>query len=161
MNSSRHCPAPRPVRLRPAAFTLIELLVVISIIAVLAGLVVGLAPMANRRMKEARIRAELAALTSAIDSYKAKYGVYPPDNYDPVRKQSNPVLNSLFYELTGVLVDNQAQKLITVDDNVAINPDVFLTYFGREGVRNSVPRIPGPDNARVKLDREQKKLLLR
>lgn len=161
MNSSRHSPDRRPDRSRSDAFTLIELLVVISIIAVLAGLVVGLAPMANRRMKEARIRAELAAMTSAIDSYKAKYGVYPPDNYDPIRKQSNPAQTSLFYELTGVLVDNQAGKLITVDDNLAIDPADFLRHFGREGVRNSIPRIPAPANAQVKLDREQKKSLLR
>jgi len=60
------------------AFSLIELLVVISIIAVLAGLVVGVAPVASKRMREARIRAELAALVTAIESYKAKYGVYPP-----------------------------------------------------------------------------------
>ncbi len=161
MNSSRPRTAPRPVHRRPDAFTLIELLVVISIIAVLAGLVVGLAPMANRRMKEARVRAELAALVSAIDAYKAKYGVFPPDNYDPVRKQSNPVLNPLFYELTGVLVDNQRQKLVTVDDNVAIDPNVFLRYFGREGVLNSVPRIPGSNADQVRLDREQKKALMR
>ncbi|MFM7817505.1 MAG: type II secretion system protein, partial [Verrucomicrobiota bacterium] len=54
------------------AFSLIELLVVISIIAVLAGLVVGVAPVASKRMREARIRAELAALVTAIESYKAK-----------------------------------------------------------------------------------------
>ena len=53
------------------AFSLIELLVVISIIAVLAGLVVGVAPVAGKRMREARIRAELAALVTAIESYKA------------------------------------------------------------------------------------------
>jgi prepilin-type N-terminal cleavage/methylation domain-containing protein len=38
------------------AFTLIELLTVISIIAVLAGMVVGLAPVASAKMKEARVR---------------------------------------------------------------------------------------------------------
>ena len=154
-------PAPRPVSRRADAFTLIELLVVISIIAVLAGFVVGLAPIANRRMKEARVRAELAAVAGAIDSYKAKFGVYPPDNYDPITKRSNPAQASLFYELTGVLVDNQKQRLIASDDNEEIDPNDFLKYFGRDGVLNSVPRIQGTAAQQVKLDREQKKQLMR
>jgi len=48
-----------------------------------------------------------------------------------------------------------------VDDNVAIDPNVFLRYFGREGVLNSVPRIPGSNADQVQLDREQKKALMR
>ena len=156
--------------LRPAArlsraaqaFTLVELLVVISIIAVLAGLVVGIAPSASRRMREARVRAELEGLIGAIEAYKARYGVYPPDNYDPVRRVSNPTLHSLYYELTGVLADNVRGVLLTADDNVAINPNVFLQYFGREGVLNSVPRIPASNPAdQHRLDREQKKRLMR
>ncbi|MBN8246962.1 MAG: type II secretion system protein [Verrucomicrobia bacterium] len=156
-----HSSAPRPAVQRTHAFTLIELLVVISIIAVLAGLVVGLAPMANKRMKEARIRTELAALVGAIEAYKAKFGVYPPDNYDPVRKQSNPARHGLFYELTGVLVDNQQRVLLPADDGITLSPDVFLNYFGREGVLNSAPRIPGTQADQARLDREQKKRLMR
>lgn len=145
-------------------FTLIELLVVISIIAVLAGLVVGIAPVAGKRMKEARIKTELAALVTAIESYRAKYGVYPPDNYDPARRITNPTLNSLYYELTGVLVDNNPKtpKLITADDNQSIDPDIFQKYFGREGVLNSAPRIAVTDPiTQQKLDKEQKKNLMR
>lgn len=160
MNSSR-LPASRPIDRRPDGFTLIELLVVISIISVLAGFVVGLAPLANRRMKEARVRTELAALVGAIEAYKTKYGVYPPDNYDPVLKRTNPTRNSLFYELTGVLVDNRLGRLVTADDQVMISPDVFLSHFGREGVLNSAPRIQGTTAEQAKLDREQKKSLMR
>lgn len=146
------------------AFTLIELLVVISIIAVLAGLVVGVAPVASKRMREARIKAELAALVAAIEAYKAKYGVYPPDNYDPIRRVTNPTVHSLYYELTGVLADNNPgnPRLLTADDNRAIDPDTFQTYFGREGVLNSAPRIPTTAGAaQHKLDVEQKKNLIR
>ena len=146
---------------RTAAFTLIELLVVISIIGVLAGLVVGLAPVVNRRMKEARIRTEMTALVGAIEAYKSRFGVYPPDNYDPVRRQSNPAQHSLFYELTGVLADNQNRQLVTSDDAQVIDPDVFLRFFGREGVLNSAPRVLGGPNDQVRLDREQNKLLMR
>lgn len=146
------------------AFSLIELLVVISIIAVLAGLVVGVAPVAGKRMREARIRAELAALVTAIESYKAKYGVYPPDNYNPTTRTTNPVLNPLFYELTGVLVDNNPAnpRLLTADDGLAIKPETFLQFFGREGVLNSIPRIPVADPVQQnRLDRDQKRKLVR
>jgi len=151
----------RPVVARAHAFTLIELLVVISIISVLAGLVVGLAPAANRRMKEARIRTELAALVGAIEAYKTRFGVYPPDNYDPVLKRSNPVQHSLFYELTGVLVDNQKRTILPDESSPGLTPEVFLKYFGREGVLNSVPRIQGSSGEQARLDREQRKRLMR
>ncbi|HAB15086.1 MAG TPA: type II secretion system protein [Verrucomicrobiota bacterium] len=143
------------------AFTLIELLVVISIIAVLAGLVVGIAPAASQRMKDARVRSELAALVTAIESYKAKYGVYPPDNYDPTNRVTNPTLNSLYYELTGVLADNQQGKLIAEDGSAVIDPADFQRYFGREGVLNSLPRAQGTAAMQNRLDRDQRKTLLR
>src|SRR5688572_24620995 len=75
----------RGVRLRsrrhPLAFTLIELLVVISIIALLASLIVGLAAYAGRSNIRTRVRAELNQVITAIDAYKAHFGHYPPDNY--------------------------------------------------------------------------------
>ena len=125
-----------------AAFTLIELLTVISIIAVLAGLVVGLAPVAGTRIRESRLKAELNALVSAIETYKAKYGVYPPDNYDPVRNVVNPALNPLFYELTGVIVVNNGDTgyFETVDDNQRFLPATAQTFFNRDGFVNAATR---------------------
>src|SRR5438034_1053463 len=95
------------MRGRPA-FTLIELLVVIAIIGLLAGLVVGGTRYAGSKMKENRVRAELNALVTAIEAYHAKFNQYPPDN---VAMKSpfvivNPVTNSLYYELTGVIVED-------------------------------------------------------
>ncbi|MFM7555193.1 MAG: type II secretion system protein, partial [Verrucomicrobiota bacterium] len=80
MRSRRPSPPclPEPLR-RAAAFTLLELLVVMSIIGILAGMVVGLAPAAATKMKESRVRAELAQLVTLIEAYKARFGVYPPD----------------------------------------------------------------------------------
>src|SRR5205823_6066973 len=90
-----------------SAFTLIELLVVIGIIALLAGLAVGGSKYASTKMKESRIRAELHALVTAIEAYHAEFNQYPPDNVvrrDPILV--NPVTNALYYELTGVIVDD-------------------------------------------------------
>lgn len=87
-------------------FTLVELLTVIAIIGALAGLLVGLAPRASRKMKESRIQAELAQLVTAIDSYKAELGYYPPDNPVVTAGVTNYAVNQLFYELTGTVVTN-------------------------------------------------------
>lgn len=59
------------------AFTLLELLAVIMIIAILAGIVIGVGRRAAESGKTARARAELAALGAALEAYKRAYGDYP------------------------------------------------------------------------------------
>jgi len=91
------------------AFTLLELLMVIAVIGIVASLLVGLAPAASVRMKESMTRTELQRLVTAIEAYKAKYGVYPPDNiqgYFQGFPIVNAVTNALYYELSGVYVVN-------------------------------------------------------
>ena len=58
-------------------FTLIELLVVIAIIAILAGLVLQTAGFVQRKGATSRAEAEVAALSAALESYKADMGDYP------------------------------------------------------------------------------------
>ena len=61
-------------------FTLIELLVVISIIMILAGLTLSLFTYANTKAGSDRARAEISALSLAIESYKIENGDYPRDD---------------------------------------------------------------------------------
>jgi len=58
-------------------FTLIELLVVIAIIAILAGLVLNTAGYIQKKGASSRAEAEIAALTVALENYKADNGDYP------------------------------------------------------------------------------------
>ena len=58
-------------------FTLIELLVVITIIAILAGLVLQTAGYVQKKAARSRAEAEIAALSAALESYKADMGDYP------------------------------------------------------------------------------------
>jgi type II secretion system protein G len=60
-----------------SGFTLIELLIVIAIIAILAGLTLSTLGYVNRKGAESRARAEVAALSAAIESYKIDFGAYP------------------------------------------------------------------------------------
>jgi type II secretory pathway pseudopilin PulG len=60
-----------------SAFTLIELLVVIAIIIILAGLILTTAGYVQRKGARARAETEIAAMSAAIESYKADNGIYP------------------------------------------------------------------------------------
>src|SRR5262245_56945536 len=100
-------PAQSAFRNRTSGFTLVELLTLIVIIGLLASLTVGVAGLASQRSKVSRTRAELARLDLAIRDYTARFGFYPPDNViNPNDLTQNPVINQLYYELSGAVVDN-------------------------------------------------------
>ena len=61
------------------AFTLIELIVVVSIIAVLGALVLSTAGYARKKGARARAETEIAAMSAALENYKADNGIYPRD----------------------------------------------------------------------------------
>ncbi len=58
------------------AFTLIELLVVIAIIIILAGLILSTAGYVQKKGARARAETEIAAMSAALESYKADNGIY-------------------------------------------------------------------------------------
>ena len=127
---------------RATAFTLIELLVVIGIIALLAALVVGGTKYTGTKMKENRIRTELKALATAIEAYHAKYNHYPPDNVvvrTPPVIIVNPVTNSLYYELTGVIVEDRPTGGTFRSPNRSEKFGSFTLqqYFGVDGIENA------------------------
>ncbi|MCX7869315.1 MAG: prepilin-type N-terminal cleavage/methylation domain-containing protein [Terrimicrobiaceae bacterium] len=75
-------------------FTLIELLVVIAIIAILAGLVLSTAGFIQRKGATSRAEAEIAALSAALESYKADMGDYP--RRTNANSGANPGTNNAF-----------------------------------------------------------------
>lgn len=60
-----------------AGFTLIEMLVVIVIIGILAALTIGATKYAWTKAGTSRAQAEIAALETALESYKIDTGIYP------------------------------------------------------------------------------------
>ena len=62
-----------------AAFTIIELLVVIAIIIILASLILGTVGYVQKKGARSRAETEIAAMSAALESYKADNGIYPRD----------------------------------------------------------------------------------
>jgi len=61
------------------AFTLIELIVVVSIIVVLSALVLSTAGYARKKGARARAETEIAAMSAALENYKADNAIYVRD----------------------------------------------------------------------------------
>ena len=93
------------------AFTIIELLVVLAIILGLAGLILATSSYVQAKGKRTRAETEIAALSAALESYKADNGVYPTDNVTnalDARTMVNPTASQytgaslfLYRELSG------------------------------------------------------------
>src|SRR3954453_23526584 len=67
-------------RPRSTAFTILELLVVITIIIILAGLTIATMNYVQTKARRSRAEAEIAAISAALENYKADNGVYPRDD---------------------------------------------------------------------------------
>src|SRR5467141_1035660 len=64
---------------RHNAFTLIELVVVFGLILVLTGLVLSTVGYVRKKGARARAETEIAAMSAALESYKADNAAYPRD----------------------------------------------------------------------------------
>src|SRR5207249_6838409 len=60
-----------------SAFTLIELIVVTTVIIILTGLVLSTVGYVQKKGARARAETEIAAMSAALESYKADNGIYP------------------------------------------------------------------------------------
>src|SRR5207302_7614232 len=61
------------------AFTIIELLVVITIIIILGSLILSTVGYVQKKGARSGAEAEIAAMSAALESYKADNGIYPRD----------------------------------------------------------------------------------
>lgn len=89
-----------------AAFTIVEVLVVMTIILVVAGLILSTSSYVHNKGARARAEAEIAAMSAALESYKADNGVYPDDptidpatDFNPADYQASSL--DLYKKLSG------------------------------------------------------------
>src|SRR6185503_2129320 len=128
---------------RARAFTLIELLVVIAVIGILAGLLLGVLPGMQARSVRGRVKAEMAALVTAIHNYKAKSNFFPPGD----NREGYP--NTLYYELTGTTNAPVGGALAFTPkfspSDAPLTAVQLKTAFGMDGFLNTAPAAEGTD----------------
>lgn len=119
---------------RLQGFTLIELLVVISVIGILASLIVGVSGVATTKARLSQTTALLNNVVTAIDSYQADRGSYPPD---AIFRNGvvNTATNQLFYELTGT-VYTPRRTYTSLSGSEEISRPQINRFFGRDGFQN-------------------------
>jgi prepilin-type N-terminal cleavage/methylation domain-containing protein len=83
-------------------FTIVELITVIAIIAILAALVLSTAGYVQKKGASSRAETEIAALTVALENYKADNGDYPHGTNANI---NNPPTNNTFL-LTSLMPTN-------------------------------------------------------
>jgi prepilin-type N-terminal cleavage/methylation domain-containing protein len=76
------------------AFTLVELLIVMAIILVLAGLILATSGYVQKKGKRSRAEAEIAAMSAALENYKADNGIYPRDGVTDGLDVTTPALSN-------------------------------------------------------------------
>ncbi|HXI69850.1 MAG TPA: type II secretion system protein [Verrucomicrobiae bacterium] len=121
------------------AFTLVELLVVISIIAILAAFTIPALRAFKRISIINQTRAEMANLETAIESYKAAYGFYPPSNPNDAR------INPLYFELLGTTNNNGVYYTLDGSANISANATTVMNAFGVSGFVNVMKSGTGED----------------
>ena len=135
-------------------FTLIEILTVAAIIAILAGISVGVIGLISNKNAEARTQATIKALELAIGQYKADTGcIYMPKGlyeYDASgpKELNKPIILKVTVgipdKLDGTLLKYMDQKLLNSASTV--KDDENVRYFVDGWGRPLVYRIPGKFN---------------
>jgi prepilin-type N-terminal cleavage/methylation domain-containing protein len=125
------------------AFTIVELLIVIAIILVLAGLILATSGYVQTKGRRSRAEAEIAAISAALENYKADNGVYPSDNdtkaLDPTTTTPNSYKAASSYLYSQMTGDDDA-------DPTTPPPTNPKNYFGSALKPNMLgPSPPGPN----------------
>src|SRR5205807_4725656 len=122
---------------RDSAVTIIELLVVIMIIMILAGLILSISSYVQNKGARARADTEIAAISAALESYRADNGIYPRDNpgnqytdnlnakvdADPTQSKYQNASLYLFFQLSGL--DASQQPVANMKSYFAFKPQML------------------------------------
>ncbi|MEJ0091432.1 MAG: type II secretion system protein [Limisphaerales bacterium] len=123
------------------AFTLIELLVVIAIIGILAAMSIPVLNGVARKKVLDRTRSEMAQIETAIDSFKAAYGFYPPSNpnYNPNNSATwdQAMISPLYFELLGSTNNNGTYYTLDGSAQIGAAYANMTNAFGVSGFINS------------------------
>jgi general secretion pathway protein G len=121
------------------AFTLIELIVVITVIVILTGLVLSTVGYVQKKAARSRAETEIAAMSAALESYKADNGVYPNNgdtnnldariNGDPRSTAYSQASLWLYKQLSG---DSSGNRSPTGKSYMDFKPKMLLPAGGAD-----------------------------
>jgi prepilin-type N-terminal cleavage/methylation domain-containing protein len=139
--------APKPAREARAlpriyGFTLVELLIVMAIILVLAGLILATSSYVQKKGRRSRAEAEIAAMSAALENYKADNGVYPSNT---ATTGLNPIDSAADYRTAS----SYLYSTLTGDDDADPTtpaPAAAKNYFGGALKPNMLGPIPSGPN---------------
>lgn len=112
-------------RAAATGLTLIELLVIMAIIAILAGMSLGVMKGVNERAARVQAEAELAALSLALETYKTQYGDYPQAGTTPVAPLGPAGAGSAQGQLFNALMGKLSPTLQTMDGRSYVETSRF------------------------------------
>src|SRR5260370_4419992 len=128
------------------AFTVIELLVVVAIIIILASLILSTVGYVQKKGAGSRTEAERAAISAALESYKADNGIYPrdaskTDHVDPATSPIPTAASQFLYEqLSGNSATN-LQPISGATSYFAFKPQMLFGTKDSNGNLTSVSYI--------------------
>ena len=133
----------------PRAFTIIEVLLVIAIIIILAGLILSTVGYVQKKGARSRAEAEIAAMSAALESYKADNGIYPRDatKTDQVDPAASPIPTAATQFLYEQLSGNSATNLQPISgarSYFAFKPQMLFGTKDSSGNLTSVSYIRDP-----------------
>ena len=122
---------------RIRAFTLIELLAVMLVIALLAGIMIGVAGYVQKTMAVSVTKGQIAAMKMALESYKADFGYYPPttpihfSNLGGAESTNNAILYRALCGQGKLYLAKFPSSQMRVNDSTGLTNifDVFGTLF--------------------------------
>lgn len=131
------------------AFTIIELVVVISIIIILAGLILATTGYVQKKGARSRAETEIAAVSAAMESYKADNAIYPRDasKTDAVDPTASPIPTTATQYLYEQLSGNSAatlQPMSGAKSYFAFKPQMLAGNKDANGNLTSVTYIRDP-----------------
>lgn len=138
----------------PDAFTLIELLIVVAIISILSSIAVPNFLEAQTRAKVSRVKADMAAMTTALEIYATDHNNYPHRrNPNWQRGAYAPLLSTKMDDLH-VLTTPLAYMTRVPEDifDLKVPPPLnLIDYFDPEQTNVLASQTQGKEDAGVKL----------
>jgi general secretion pathway protein G len=123
----------------------VEVLVAMAIVLVLAGLILATSSYLSNKGGRSRAEVEIAAMSAALENYKADNGVYPSDTTIDARTTGDPVQYqtasaTLFKSLSGDL-DGDGQSDLGVTSYMVFKPNqtggTVAPFFVKDPFGNS------------------------